>query len=252
MRLAQNPIIFQSQAPRRLYDNDVSIVHPPETVVGRYFPIRRFITAVESGSLYFRRLDSFLDQLEGQPTQSLYEVEGDSMLQWYESNRRFAFVSCWNLDDGESNEMWNFYAQNEGVLLLSTVSQLTAAFNTATDDAGEIDGFNVGEVRYDDEINSVHELISRPLSNLGPIFGKRRVYAWENEYRIVMRPGSVTSEFLDSDANENYDRQGVLLPVRFGNLINSLVWRGASQTELPALLDAHNLGHVPVHQSNHQ
>ena len=148
--------------------------------------------------------------------------------------------------------MWHSYAQNEGVLLLSTVSQLTAAFNNATDDAREIDGFSAGGVRYDDEINSVHELISQSLSNLGPIFGKRRVYAWENEYRIVMRPGSVTSEFLDSDANENYDRQGVLLLVNFGNLTNSLVCRGALQTELHELLNTHNLGHVPVNQSNLQ
>ena len=100
MRLAQNLMIFQPQALRRLYDNNVSIVHPPETVVGRYFPNRRFITAVQSGALYFRRLDSFQDQLEGQPTQSLWEVESDSILQWYESNRRSAFVSCWNLDGG--------------------------------------------------------------------------------------------------------------------------------------------------------
>lgn len=255
MRRAEiNAMIFQTTAMRSIYDCDAAVEYPGDTIVGRYFPFNRFVAAIENGALYFRRIDSFRDELEGLQPQSLWEIEGNKLQEWYRRNRQFIFVSCWNLDDCESLRMWEEYAQKEGVLLLTTVSQLTGTFQTVSDDTQPIDGFSLGGVRYDDEQATVFELMSRTLSNLHPVFGKQRRYDWENEYRVAMRPGSQTGELLASESNHDFECSGVYVPTNFDELINGLIYKSANmdsmEAELGALLETNNLTNISVSPSS--
>jgi hypothetical protein len=108
-----------------------------------------------------------------------------------EANNKFG-VSCWHINDGESDAMWKLYAAaGSGIAIESTKARLESALKG--------DGIFVDQVRYmdfdNDEIDKGHRHYN--------LFIKRKSFAHEQELRatiLLSKPGAGTAVLCDMDA----------------------------------------------------
>lgn len=212
--------------PRVVYPLDGLDQLDESSVIVKYMDMYKFRDLLSRSSLYLRQIGAFVDSLEGRRPLAVWDIEHPEIKAWFDKCRDSLFVSCWNLDEDETPEMWRDYASNDGVRISSTVGSLTQELShPSLPDGFDIfgdkpaDAFTVGPVEYFDEslvdtYNSFAE-----LSNLKPAFRKRHGFANEREYRAVLRAGSFSGEDARS-ANADH----VYVPVRLHNLIHEVVF----------------------------
>lgn len=157
----------------------------------RYFKQFKAVDFLRSSELYLCRLDLLeADPFEGRPTQPMLdhlaavsrsvfgEHNPDPQLH-FENQRRATYACCWQKLEGESDEMWREYCDdNGGLAIQSTERRLQHQF-AAMQDRRQLLYFR--EVDYID-----HETHS-PESHGFPeqAFLKRRRYAEERETRFA-------------------------------------------------------------------
>jgi hypothetical protein len=227
-------------------------------VLCKYMPFTPgFCSLVEHKSLYLRSLTRFKDSdpLEGVP--ALVEREatrGSELLKWYDDGKALTYVNCFILADIEYDYMWNQYAGGDsenGLMLKTTVGRLEAELSRPAPARGSgeypCDGFIVGIVEYfdDADIGLYPEMSIQP-SSARPVFRKRRVaFEKEKEFRVMLTPGSKSS-------NDAYDdrRMHCLIPVDLLNLISEIRLKpGSSRSfrdHVCALLRHNGLGSIPL------
>jgi hypothetical protein len=162
------------------------------TTVWRYLTLPKFLSLLKTRSVYLPRADQFEDRHEGAFTwksiddfKRLYNVDPPpdypDMMQCVPL---YSFVSCWHISEDESHAMWKIYGQHEESLAIeSSVRQLKEAF-PHQEDAHEkgIICQRIGVVRYID-----YEIDYPRIFDdwMGPLFCKRKAYAYEKEIRII-------------------------------------------------------------------
>ncbi len=161
-----------------------------EDIIWRYLSFSRFAAMLENGGVFFPRAHLFEDQWEGSLSSQNLEVRRESLAEagvdesrvnsllgtssgFNEWNRQWMLVSCWHLDDVESDAMWRLYGSGEGRLALrSSVGRLRGVLP---------DDIQVGRVNYIDYATD-----AIPQGNiLFPYFHKRTSFKHEHELRAV-------------------------------------------------------------------
>lgn len=156
----------------------------------RYFQPERFLTSVQSRTLYFASARQFEDPFEGAvavlpdgtPIDTRYsQLEGAEHA--FEQLRRLTKITCWHRADYESDAMWKLYAATrKGVAVRTTTNRLRRGllpFRLAPD-YGEEEPY-WGPVRYVD----LHRARLR-VSMERRFFYKHRAFEWEREFRIAI------------------------------------------------------------------
>jgi len=166
-------------------------------VVWRYMDFTKFVSLIDTNALFFPRADHLSDRWEGAYTQEnlrrrqlmVEEIKGtesqdmmEDLSRLYRSLPLHTFVSCWHLNEVESDAMWQLYAsRGEGIAIQSTFERLVGSFQS--DENSMFDVF-VGKVRYLDYARGVF-----PEGNsFLPFLHKRSSFEHEHELRAVIQP----------------------------------------------------------------
>lgn len=253
--------------PRQLFKNGNVQDFEDATVLCKYMPYApHFESLILTASLYLRRLNEFEDKLEGMTSLVEWDAtEGSQVRKWYEDNKFSTFVTCLVIGDFEQPHMWAKYAgkhDENGLMVMTTVKRLNDELShpiytdgpvevkTSEGEVPPSDGFTAGGVTYynDSEVD-LHTEMDKGLSNIRHVFRKRRAYANEQEFRVVIRPGSRTSQVACQAG-----KVSCLVPIRLSNLVTEIRLKPEStevfRNQVESLLQQHDLGHISVRASS--
>jgi hypothetical protein len=165
--------------------------------IWRYMDFTKFVSLIDTNALFFPRADHLSDRWEGAYTQEnlrrrrfmVEEIKGagpeammEDLSRLYRSLPLHTFVSCWHLNDVESDAMWQLYAsRGEGIAIQSTFECLASSFQA---DENSMFDVYVGKVRYLDYERGV---VPEGNSFL-PFLHKRSSFEHEHELRAVIQP----------------------------------------------------------------
>lgn len=236
--------------------NQVGVV---QSLLWRYMTLAKFLSFVQSQSLFFSSLQGMtkLDPFEGSIPPSYVEYrdwrsEADipsrafskyeehlrarngnekeaflSFIQGRENwlkacyaNRRASYISCWHLNDCESDAMWNIYAPaGEGVAVVTTLERLNSSLDTSKH---LVRGGLVKYVDFDTVV--VNE--SKP-NMYEPALLKRNSFSHEKEFRLVHIDNEINLlACKPSTVNEAFKKPystGVNIPVELNRFIEKIV-----------------------------
>jgi hypothetical protein len=174
--------------------------------VWRYVDFTKFVSLLESKSLYFTRADKFEDPFEGSYPRINVEARNaipagllaSAVAGWTEmtertaqSNRmwpKYTAINCWHLNNHESAAMWKLYIKsNEGVAIQSSYRKLRECFGKVEEVV------NLGLVRYIDYDNDAIE-----HGNILTAFTcKRKSFEHEREVRALISRWPIFNNKLD-------------------------------------------------------
>lgn len=159
----------------------------PEIKVWRYMDFTKFVSLLDTESLFFSRSDLFDDPYEGAtshaniklrpivykdriPAEVLGRGAHDA-----ERSKQWTYINCWHMNEYESAAMWKLYAQaNEAVAIQSTFKLLQESLP---------DNVYLGVVNYID-----YETEWLPEGNtFWPYVHKRKAFEHERELRGVIQ-----------------------------------------------------------------
>lgn len=158
--------------------------------VWRYLDFSKFVFMLQTGSLYFTRIDCFDDPFEG----SWPRKYVDSMNEFYRSagvvrtletkergvwsiaRRKQMLASCWHLSDYESEAMWRLYLKTgEGIAIQSTFERLRDSLSCD-------ERVYIGKVKYIDYETDLFD-DNNPMA---AAMHKRRSFEHEREVRALI------------------------------------------------------------------
>ena len=184
--------------------------------VWRYMDFTKFVSILEDQALFFSRLSTFTDPLEGFLTKPVVDefrnipdgltaeeeerrrAISESNLRVLRMGRNLIFVSSWHMNDYESVAMWELYLKSgEGVAIQSTVKRMIDSFANTENEV------YIGQIDYVDYEND-----EIPWNNvLYLALHKRKSFEHEREVRaIVMSPENSPGKLIDVDLNILIDR----------------------------------------------
>lgn len=158
-----------------------------ECLIWRYMDFSKFISILESETLFFSRLDLLDDPFEGStPKQHVDAFRGmnpdlefrsqDKYLN--EAIRSSIFVSCWHRSEFESDALWQLYgSKGQSIAICSRYSKLRKLPNV-----------KVGLVEYVDYDQAVLE---QPVAEVLAVL-KRRSFDFEKEVRAIAKKRNET------------------------------------------------------------
>jgi len=124
--------------------------------IWRYVDFTKFVSLLDTKSLFFSRSDKLGDLFEGSTSRaniklrpSIYqdkipELGLKQMSEFTERLRYHTFLNCWHINEFESDAMWKLYAKNNtGIAIQSTYKRLVDVLK-------ENEEAYVGEVKYID------------------------------------------------------------------------------------------------------
>lgn len=174
-----------------MYEPHVDLKTPSgEQVIWRYMDFTKFVSILDTKSLFFTRSDRFDDPFEGSITKlhlesrksSLHNTSNieEALENWSkgtEKIRESILINCWHMNDYESAAMWRLYLQSsEGIAIKSTVSRFCESFRNSSKSVF------VGRVEY---IDYQKDMI--PWGNiLSSFLYKRASFSHENEVRAIL------------------------------------------------------------------
>ncbi len=153
----------------------------PNIAIWRYMDFTKFVSILETKSLFFSRSDLLGDPYEGANSHANVEFAPDSWSnifpdypRYVEWARQWIHVNCWHMNNNESAAMWKLYARtNEAIAIQSTYARLYECLPEQV---------YVGKVHY---INYETEFM--PDNNaLYPFVHKRKSFEHEQELRAVI------------------------------------------------------------------
>ncbi len=192
------------------------IVEPePNQTLWHYMSFAKFMSLLDTSSLFFSQLKNLNDPFEGipfidhMPIGSEFEKMYKSTLEDPNSWRHYIVVTCWSANSSENLGMWNTYASKFGITIKSTVQRLNDGLNFAS----ESEVFR-GLVMYD-------RAEGEPGDNWSIFFdifhNKRKEFENENEYRIARGYNDPKQRYMINLAG------GILIPVNLNRLIDKIV-----------------------------
>jgi len=234
---------------------DDAFCHPPEDLdvrVWRYMAVERFELLLEEG-VFFARSHLFEDQREGSAThrQALSKLFPPLMVRSSRTgvrkpiteffadhgrwDRQWVCVSCWHMNEVESDAMWKLYAPaGKAVCVQSTYRRLDESLRSAVPDAP---WHIMGVVRYIDHATGI--IPSEAI--LARYFYKPREYAHEREVRAILWDLPVDQESVPKRIRNDAvpENDGWPLPVAdLNHLIERVYVAPRSSPELAARVRA--------------
>ena len=175
----------QRDGTRGWYPEDVA----SDTEIWRYMDLGKFISLLQSKQLWFSHRSCFEDPYEGRYSKAVAEeiqrekwgIEelNEEDTKYFSDDGADDYVSCWNMKEGQSVALWKLYVEgNNGVAVKSTVQNLKDCLIGLPTDEFEYQ-FQSGKVEY-------HITGEEPRGHYAPIFTKRDIFEFENEYRVVL------------------------------------------------------------------
>ena len=160
--------------------------------VWRYMDFAKFVCMLSKRQLWMTRADRLGDSHEAStPMGTLNEIQqliADGVLpaetsqQLSQTRRELSrklFVSCWHMNEHESETMWHRYcAPTQGVAIKTSYGKLAASVGN-----NRIGALQIGIVKY---LDYAHDSIPLQSSILAPAMHKRIQFSSENEVRIVL------------------------------------------------------------------
>lgn len=183
--------------------------------IWRYMDFTKYVSFLDSKSLFFSRSDLFDDPYEGALSHhnirirpEFYKDSGipvgslEGLSKFREHVRQWIFVNCWHMNEHESAAMWKLYARtNEAVAIQSTYNNFKECLPEEV---------FLGIVNYID-----YEKEWLPEDNmLWPFVHKRKSFEHERELRAVIQE-------LGS-ANLPNSELGRLISVNLEKLVKSI------------------------------
>lgn len=219
-----------------------------DLTVWRYMPLSKFISLLTFQALWFSKLNILQDKFEGMMPLATNKMMKSKFDEWKkvippnlhpqldemasrneQDTRELLVVSCWYLDESESELMWNEYGGgSEAVAIRSTIGKLTSAIAPHREHETHI-----GKVSYVDFGN---HLMTKYDANQGHerAFIKDNKYQHESELRIVtqnyksiycVKPDG--KRYRESDVQvknmNNIERPGLYIAVHIPQLISEIV-----------------------------
>lgn len=201
--------------------------------IWRYLDFTKFVSLLETESLFFCRADCFDDPFEGSFPQANKKLQDKELkkatpeeqeawerwVQGRKEDRKRIMINCWHMNDYESAAMWNLYANsNEAVCIQSTYKRLRVGISPE---------IYIGEVQYID-----YRTQPIYITNLFyPYMHKRRFFEHEKELRaVIWKPRSreeppAGGELVKVNLNRLIERIYVAptSPTWFYNLVQKIV-----------------------------
>jgi len=219
-----------------------------DKVIWRYLTFPKYISLITYGALWFAKLNTFDDGLEGAIPQKTAERMHKENHKWkkitsnpdmqkhiddwprrnVKDGRELKIVNCWFLGDAESPKMWREYAKNnQGVAIKSTIRKLR-------ENVGCVYQYSkIGKVQYVD-LPSLSISTYEASQAMERAFYKNIDYAHEQEVRIVtmnyktpwcLNPNGKPlspAEYSGSNAN-NFDKPGLYIQAVLEKMITATV-----------------------------
>ena len=173
--------------------NDMKLWQPDDdSQLWRYMDFTKFVSMLDTKTLFFSRLDKLEDKYEGtlsKPTLAWVERSLESqpaerkanwskMLEVYKSFKAHMFVNCWHINEHESAAMWDLYLKSdEGVAVRTTFKRIKESLSSCP---YSVDASKVRYVDYETELIPV----GGDTSIYYPVVHKRKSYEHENELRL--------------------------------------------------------------------
>jgi hypothetical protein len=182
-----------------MYVKKEHLTTPPDTTpIWRYQNLSQFLALLNTKSLYFAMKREFSDKWEGKLSAKYIEAlkQSDQVPKMmalgvtkeqaltglkfgYTVSQNLYGINCWHMDEVESVAMWGLYSRgDDGVAIQSTIGRLRDSL------AKEPRPMFIAQVEYTDHAK-VSETVG-PISQLAPLFTKRRSYRHESEVRAVL------------------------------------------------------------------
>lgn len=200
--------------------------------IWRYIDFAKFVSMLDSRTLFFARADKLGDPFEGSYSKlniklrkEIYDKIPEHKLKELsvvrEKLKRFILINCWSMGDCESDVLWKYYLKSEyGVAVQSTFKRLAESFGKRMQ--AQNDCVFIGTVEYTD-----YETQWIPERNFFyPFLNKRRNFVYENELRAIIKgipektnPAGELQADLESDICE----VGIFVPVDLNILIEKIV-----------------------------
>lgn len=177
----------------------------PNQRLWRYLSLDKLGHLLRERALYMRRVDSFADPLEGQPTKAtdiawdllfierdIPHAHRDEVRRWQRADRLLTYASCWRMDDSESMRAWREYCpSSRSVAVRTTCAGLMGSIGQLKDE-GPYDKWNVGTVFYFDRLSEGYPTHNAFL----PFMFKDQSYSWERELRVLVHLQSRMDEVV--------------------------------------------------------
>jgi len=225
-----------------LASSNAGLIEPEsdDRVIWRYLSYPKLLNLINTKELRFTRADRFTDPLEGYlPRETVLrwaemaqKKNQDTVQAWdwgdeidlvdasieknpieiIQHQRKLGFVSCWNADHREKENLWkNYTPGGRGVVIKSTIGRLKEAIQDI-----KLDNISLGEVQYldfeEDEIPQFTEFAQYPLSY------KHSKYEGEREIRaIVFQTRFNTGEFDQLEYQDIVSNEEEYLDARRSN-----------------------------------
>jgi hypothetical protein len=146
-----------------------------DETVWRYMDLARFISLLDSKSLFFTQASKMADKWEGAYGEGPFAVGTFQRYVQDTGVRHAMFLNCWHLSEYESAAMWDIYQrEGRGVAIRSTWGELKASLRTREPIAG-------GKVTYVDYVG----LTVSGTNVFDPFRYKRKSFEHEREVRLV-------------------------------------------------------------------
>ena len=191
-----------------------------------YLNLPKFISMLTTNSLWFGRGDQLGDPLEG----SLAQFNVENRVETYKDSipeeafaqmaiakqiqRSRVFCNCWFESEYESWGMWSNYSDPNGVVIVSDLNAMEAAFELP-------DKIMAGKVNYVD-----YKTFWIPEGNvLEPFFYKQIEYSSEKEFRLVINSFETTKYLptVNPDMRQpSIPGKGISVPVDLTKLISEI------------------------------
>ncbi len=166
---------------RRNFEDYIAQPDSAQTV-WRYMDFPKFVSILDMGALFFPQVKRFADPQEGYtyvPTKDMQEMFAE-LRKNPMGMHSHSVVSCWCLNDHESDTLWGKYASPEqGIAICTTVAQLNASL-----DLSQIDSVHRGTVIYRDPPEPDYQPGESADFDV-TLFYKRPPFKAESEYRIT-------------------------------------------------------------------
>ncbi len=207
-----------------MFDKKGSIYKPKneKVKIWRFLDFTKFVSILDTKSLFFSRLDLLGDPFEGSYPKFIFDnkkhLRGtglehvDTFLELSSKFRRHFAVNCWHINDYESAGMWSLYLKNkDGVAIQTTFNGLADSFKKTAE------RISIGQVNYID-----YDQESFPIGNIShPVFHKRKSFEHEKELRAVIwkLPKPVKNKI---NLDETPINLGIYVPVTIKTLIKKI------------------------------
>lgn len=186
-----------------------------DEIIWRYMDFTKFVSLINSQSLFFSRADLLNDKFEGSYSKQNIimrpELYKDSpniprlMGDIHKNSLKEIYINSWNISTVESAALWNLYAKSGyGIAVQSTIGRLKDCFKEANEN------IIISEVSYVD-----YDDFYIPEDNIYyPFFHKRKSFSHENEIRAIF------SKFNDEKENGlPKETKGIYVPINTKQLI---------------------------------